>query len=134
MSDLRIYIVFSKEAIDLMGGNRGKMCAMAGHAALHAWWNSNQRWHSYEGGLGGDYTSPAELYLNSGQATKICLIAETNADLEAIQKNYKDKYGTTLVIDAGKTVFKEPTLTCIGIGPINDEECGDDLKKLKVFI
>lgn len=131
---MKLYAIFSKESIALMGGNRGKMAAQAGHAYLHAFWDSEKRWRSYEGGLGGDYTSNADRYRDSGMATKVCLIVDTTEELANLYYKYEGKVGTTFVQDAGKTVFKGPTLTCVGIGPITEEECGEDLKTLKVFI
>ena len=35
---LKMYCIFSKEAVKAMNGNRGKLASMAGHAYLHAWW------------------------------------------------------------------------------------------------
>lgn len=54
-----------------------------------------------------------------GLQTKICIKAkDLNAihDLETWCKNNSVPY--CVIRDAGRTVFPEPTVTCIGIGPV----------------
>lgn len=105
-----------------MNGIRGKMCTQAGHAYVHSFWDSMAR-----------FPKQAKSFMDSQRAKKITLIVETVAELHALQKAYKDVCGTSLVTDAGLTVFKEPTTTCLGIGPIPADLIGDDLKALKTF-
>lgn len=119
-----MYCIFSKEAIEKMKGNRGKMAAQAGHAYLHAFWDAEKRLFHHE----------AESYMYSNKAYKIALIVENESDLYKLQATYKSICGTSLVKDAGLTVFDEPTVTCLGIGPIREDNIGEDLKSLKVFI
>lgn len=116
-----------------MNGIRGKMCAQAGHAYLHAFWDAERRFPSYYGGLGGDCISDVDHYKNSDHAYKITLIVDTVDELKALQEAYKNVCGTSLVTDAGFTVFNEPTTTCLGIGPIREDNIGEDLKALKTF-
>jgi len=59
---------------------------------------------------------------------------DTVDELKALEAAYKDVCGTALIKDAGFTVFDEPTVTCLGIGPIREDLIQDDLKKLKLFI
>lgn len=116
MSDLRMYCIFSKESIKKMGGNRGKLASMAGHAYLHAFWDSEKRFpntEDYWGTIYADYYK----YRYSSNAKKITLVVETDAELEAIYEKYVGSIGTTKVVDAGLTVFDGPTLACIGLGP-----------------
>lgn len=40
---------------------------------------------------------------------------------------------TALITDAGKTVFKEPTTTCLAIGPDEDEKIDQVTGKLKIL-
>ena len=101
----RIYCIFSKEAIDLMKGNRGKMAAQAGHAYLHSYWDAQER-----------FPKNAIAYRND-LARKICLIVPTAEELVSIYNEYREDYPSTLVKDAGFTVFEEPTITCIGPVP-----------------
>jgi peptidyl-tRNA hydrolase len=120
---MKMYCVFSKEAIMKMGGNRGKMAAQAGHAFLGAWIDAYQ------------HNDPrAKDYAAYGAATKITLVVNTEHDLVPIYGNYVQDNGCHLVIDAAHTVLPEPMVTCLGIGPLRDEEIGDDLKALKPLI
>jgi peptidyl-tRNA hydrolase len=128
----KIYIIFAKESIDKMNGIRGKMCTQAGHAALHTFWDA-----MYRPGMDAikDAHIPAQAvaYQNSERAYKITLVVDTVEELKALQEKYKDICGTSLVTDAGFTVFTEPTTTCLGIGPIGENNIGDDIKALKTF-
>lgn len=119
----KMYCIYSKEAVDAMGGNRGKLASMAGHAYLHAWWNSST-----------NYPEAAIGYKNGGPAFKITLVVPTTDELLPILTKYKDICGVSLVTDAARTVFNEPTTVCLGLGPIRVDDIGDDLKSLKVFI
>ena len=102
---------------------------MAGHAYLHSYWNA---W--FESPDESEAEKQAIEYRNSGLAFKITLVVDTVEDLKRLQESYKDICGTSLVTDAGRTVFGEPTTVCLGIGPISEENIGDDLKALKVLI
>lgn len=118
----RMYCIMSKEALDLMGGNRGKLSAMAGHAFLHAFWDAQQK-----------DPERAEGYRNSGSAFKIVLVTETTQEALDIMAEHM-QYGTTVVKDAARTVFKEPTITCVGIGPLTTDECSDSMRALKPLL
>ena len=129
MSELRLYAVVNKEALKAAGGNRGKMMAQAGHAFLHAYWDAEIR---------SKFTrEKAERYRNSQAAAKIVLGAENEAQL---RQWYGELYendelcGVTLVTDAGRTVFPEPTVTFLGIGPITKEEAPEWLQQLRPMI
>lgn len=126
----KMYCIFAKESVQKMNGNRGKMCTQAGHA----YWDADRRFRSYYGGLGGDHISAVDHYKTGDRAYKITLIVDTVDELKALQEKYKDVCGTSLVTDAGLTVFDEPTTTCLGLGPISEDNIGDDIKSLKVFI
>lgn len=108
---LRMYCIYSREAIKKMGGNRGKLAAMAGHAYLHAYWSS----------LTIDYGAAAD-YRYGEKARKIALVVETDAELEDIYEKYRYSMGATKVVDSALTVFNEPTLACIGLGPCEQLE------------
>lgn len=127
----KMYCVFAKESVDKINGVRGKMCTQAGHAYLHAFWDA---WDErQEGEVQPQKLQQAIAYKNSERAYKITLIVDTVEELVALQEKYKDVCGTSLVTDAGFTVFNEPTTTCLGIGPISEENIGDDIKALKTF-
>lgn len=131
----KMYCIFALESVKKMNGIRGKMCTQAGHAYLHAFWNAV------------DHNDPSNLddaiykrksdqvsgYVDSERAYKITLVVDTVDELKALQEKYKDVCGTSLVTDAGYTVFNEPTTTCLGLGPISEDNIGDDIKALKTF-
>ena len=152
--DYVMYCIFSKEAIKAMGGNRGKMASMAGHAFLHAWWDAveyehipfpsrgfgapqdqqirdeQRRWMT-----GYQKFQHASRYKDSGFAKKVTLVVETTDELNALYEKLKDlPYGSTLVVDRGLTVFEGPTTVCVGFGPVEKEHVPDALKSLKVLI
>jgi peptidyl-tRNA hydrolase len=113
---MRMYCIYSREGIKKMGGNRGKLAAMAGHAYLHAFWDAEKRFplkEDYWGYIYPDWYN----YKYAPKARKIALVVETDAELEAIYEQYVGKIGTTKVVDSGLTVFDGPTLACIGLGP-----------------
>lgn len=132
----KMYCIFAMESVKKMNGNRGKLASMAGHAYLHSYWDAV--------GL----NSPKEIrrkinlikyeqavnYQSNGLAFKITLFVDTVDELLKLQESYKNVCGTSLVTDAAKTVFTEPTVVCLGIGPISETYIKDDLKNLKVLI
>jgi len=119
---MQMYTVVSKEAIKKMNGIRGKMMTQAGHAILHSFWDAEQR-----------FPKEAADYKNSDHAKKITCVVETEAELIALRDRYREVCGVSLVKDAGFTVFNEPTITFLGIGPLREEDIGSDLKKLPLF-
>lgn len=135
---IKIYIIFAKESLAKMNGIRGKLASQAGHAALHAWWEANyapnaEPFTTEEVLIAKRKHDQAVEYYNNPRAYKICLVVDTVDELKAIQEEYKDICGTSLVTDAGFTVFGEPTTTCLGIGPLRDSLKTDTLSKLKVL-
>jgi peptidyl-tRNA hydrolase len=128
MGKIKLYCVMAKESIDKMKGIRGKMITQGGHAYLHTVWDAQKR-----------FPEMVEAYRDSGHAFKITLVVPTVADLETLYEAYRDKCGVSLVKDAGFTVFKDedgnpqPTITCLGIGPIREDDVGEDLSSIKTF-
>ena len=118
----KLYCIISKEAVKKISGIRGKMMTQAGHAYLHSFWDSEKRFPQY-----------AKAYQNSDHAYKITLVVDTDEELLTLQNDYKNICGVSLVTDAGFTVFKEPTTTCLGIGPIPEDLIKENLKSLKTF-
>ena len=118
----KMYCIFAKEAIKAMNGVRGKMCTQAGHAYVHTYIEATQK-----------YPEQAQAYIDSKHAYKITLVVDTVEQLKELEQAYEGVCATKLVTDKGFTVFKEPTTTCLGIGPINEDQIGDDLKELKLF-
>lgn len=124
---MKMYCIVSREALKAMNGNRGKLAAQAGHAYLHAYWNAESEF--------GHLNEVVRDYRASGKAKKVCLVVETTDELRELEARYRPVCGVSLVTDAGLTCFDGvPTTTCLGIGPIRDEDVGEDLKCLKVLI
>lgn len=130
---VKMYCIFAKESIDKMNGIRGKMCAQAGHAYLHAFWDALLTGTNGEGLGSNNKLSQAVAYRQTDHAYKITLVVDTVEELKALYDKYKDVCGISLVTDAGFTVFDEPTTTCLGLGPIWEYNIGDDLKSLKTL-
>lgn len=122
-----MYCVVSMAAVKLMNGNRGKLGAQCAHGFQFAEWDSQERFPLY-----------STHYRKSWSSKKVCLKADDQADLIKYKEIYANICGVALIRDAGKTVFKEPTVTVLGIGPIRIDEYGDmrdeTLKQAKVLI
>jgi peptidyl-tRNA hydrolase len=127
----KLYCIFADESVKKMNGIRGKMCTQAGHAYVHSIWDAFAP--SFNLIKMFRKIKQAYAYKHSERAYKITLRISTVDVLKAIQEKYKNICGTHLVTDAGFTVFKEPTTTCLGLGPISEDKIGDDLKALKTF-
>ena len=123
----KMYCIFAKESLDKLNGVRGKLATQAGHAYLHAFWDATAHDASYLENV------QAIEYMKSDHAYKITLVVDTVEELLELEKEYEGKCGTSLVTDAGFTVFKEPTTTCLGLGPISEEIIGESLKRLKTL-
>jgi len=119
---IKLYAIFAMESIDKMKGNRGKLAAQAGHAYLHCFWDAEKR-----------FPHAALQYRGAPHAYKIGLVVPKVTDLFPLYERYQDICGITMVKDAGFTVFDEPTITAIGIGPILESQIGDDLKGIKLL-
>lgn len=100
----------------------GKAIAQACHASLGCLLKYGERWEYEANELSGidfRYKKDSELgrWL-SEKFTKVVLGVES---LEELQKIYTKACAegliSVLITDAGDTVFKEPTVTCLGIGP-----------------
>jgi len=127
----KLYCIFADESVKKMNGIRGKMCTQAGHAYVHSIWDAFAP--SFNLIKMFRKIKQAYAYKHSERAYKITLRISTVDELKALQEKYRDICGTSLVTDAGFTVFAEPTTTCLGIGPIREDKIGDDLKALKTF-
>lgn len=119
---IKMYTLVSLEAVKAMGGNRGKLMAQGQHAVLHTFWDAERR-----------FPEMAQAYRDSSHAYKIALQVASAAELAVFHEAYKDICGISLVKDAGFTVFKEPTITCLGIGPIREDQVLENLSSLTTF-
>lgn len=132
--EYKMFCVYAQESLDKMKGLRGKLSSMSGHAYLHAWWDAIPGSHIVHlDVVERRKWVQAISYKNSGLAAKITLVVDTVEQLKALQESYKDICGTSLVTDAGRTVFGEPTTVCLGIGPIHIGNVKEDVSTLKAL-
>lgn len=108
--ELRLYCIVSREAHKICKHVPGKMYAQAGHAFVGSLLDAMGR-----------FPKRAKEYLESAHHPKITLIADEEQLIE-LHGLYKDRMGTALIRDAGRTVFEQPTITTLGLGPILPSE------------
>src|SRR5574343_1902420 len=112
--ELRIYIIMRND----INIPVGKAFAQVGHAVLGtiaaARKKSNNRVDEYLGE--GDFS-----LIDQGQA-KIALRGKEKDILRSAKELSSTDIPYALIMDAGRTVFAEPTYTCIGIGPVRYSE------------
>lgn len=102
--ELRIAVVFRGD-VEMP---RGKSEVQFGHAIA-------MLMHSDRDAFG-DYLDGLQL--------KLSLEVDNEDDLSRILDKAKARHIPAVkVIDAGRTVFGEPTLTCVGVGPMNKTDC-----------
>lgn len=101
----------------------GKVASQAGHAYLGSYLNSL-------------ISSPtnAHLYSQEAPGTKVCLKSNLDKILQTKEILEQNKIPHFLVVDSGCANFfnGEPTITALGVGPINKKQ-GTLLKKFKLY-
>ena len=103
-----------------LGMGKGKMVAQGAHATSR----STRRVHQENRFL---------PWLAEGEP-KVVLKVSSKEELQfLIKKAGAAKLNTGFIIDAGKTEFKEPTMTCGWIGPDTDERINPITKDLKLL-
>jgi len=96
----------------------GKLSAQASHASVEAVLNSSKK--------------NIEAWKKEG-SKKVILKVESKEELLDLQKKAKSLgLITVLIKDAGRTFFKKPTITCLGIGPDKEEKIDKVTGKLKM--
>ena len=132
MSKFKMYCIYAKDSVKAMNGNRGKLASMAGHAFLHSYWDAEEK--AYLNRY--SQRNSCSLYKQSEKAFKITLAVDTTEELIAIHDEIKSniRFGSSLVKDSAITVFEKPTVVCLGVGPIAEEDVPESIKKLRVFI
>jgi len=97
----------------------GKACAQVAHASIHAVLRSSRKL--------------VDEWISEG-GKKVVLEVD---NLEELKKYHslarKAKFAVALIEDAGKTVFKKPTVTCLGIGPDDEDRIDAVTGKLKML-
>ncbi len=113
--DLRIYCLIRQD-IEMP---IGKMLAQSAHGFMGALLKADK--------------ATVETYL-AGSFTKIAIKAKNLAALQRA-KTECDALGipTALITDAGRTVFTEPTVTCLGVGPVLRENLPKFVQKMNLI-
>lgn len=97
----------------------GKLSANVAHASVEAALNSSKK--------------NIEDWKKEG-AKKVVVKVDSEKDILDLQKKAKSLgLVTALIKDAGLTFFKQPTITCLGIGPDKEEKIDKVTGKLKMF-
>ncbi len=97
----------------------GKLAAQVAHASLEAALKSNKKILS--------------AWLNEG-GKKVVLEAKDEKELHAFkQEADSENLKNALIRDAGHTVLAPGTITCLGIGPDNEEKIDKVTGKLKIL-
>lgn len=117
---------------------KGKLAAQVAHASagviLETIWHvdrlGDRNWKSTEST---DIGLIMENWLNDS-FTKICLKVESLEEMESL-KQQADllQIPTCIIMDNGRTVFSEPTITCCAIGPYWNDSLDQLLGHLKLL-
>ncbi len=124
----KLYSIMSGAAVKKMNGVRGKMVSQGGHGFMHAYWDSEDR-----------FPDDAKAYRRQTSAFKITLAVEDEGQLVALMEKYRPLCGVSLVEERGTKADgsineKAQGVTCLGLGPIDADLIGDDLRALKGFL
>jgi len=98
---------------------KGKLATMAAHAAVDATLKSS--------------SMKIKEWRKQGMK-KVILKVSSEKELLSYQKKAKKlNIITTTIKDAGKTFFKEPTYTCLALGPESEEKIDKITRTLKLL-
>jgi len=98
---------------------KGKLAAQVAHASVDAVLKSKKKMIILWKSLG---------------MKKVCLkVNSLDELLSYVNKAEEAGLITSVITDAGKTVFKQPTTTCAAIGPNSDEKIDSITKELKML-
>lgn len=123
---IKMYAIFARETLKQMQFE-GKLAAQAGHCFLHAWWDAEDRLDVdiYDEARNDFYPSPysklMRAYRDGDDARKITLVVDTVEELKELYETFRPHMGATLVEDCGYTIFDNPTITGVGLGPIESD-------------
>lgn len=98
---------------------KGKLAAQAAHASVGAFLEAS--------------AAEQQAWLDEGMP-KVVLRVDTTEELAALlEKAQKKGLPASLIEDAGRTVVPEGTITCLGIGPAQDEAVDAVTGELKLL-
>ena len=87
---------------------KGKLAAQVAHAAVESFTKADNR--------------VAALWKNAGQKKIVCKVADEKALRKLLIGAQNAGLPHALITDAGKTVIAPGTVTCLGIGPADEEK------------
>lgn len=114
---MKQFIIVRKDLIAI--APIGKMMSQSGHAAVGAC----------------DLADPSDIleWKSTGE-TKITLSVKNEFQLlKIIAKLEEANIPHAKIVDAGRTVFNGPTLTCVGVGPMNSDSLTEITRKLQLL-
>jgi PTH2 family peptidyl-tRNA hydrolase len=116
MVEMKQIIVMRKD----LNMRKGKAVAQGAHASMKATLENQ--------------TDPRVVEWLDGKFTKICVTVQSGEELfEVYEKAQAAGLITALILDAGLTEFKEPTHTCIAVGPDTPENLQPVTGDLKLY-
>lgn len=98
---------------------KGKLSAQTAHASVSALLKSHK--------------DDIEKWKNEGMKKVILKVKDKDELLQYKRKCEDSGLITALIEDAGKTFFKNPEITCLGIGPDKEEKIDKITGKLKML-
>ncbi len=98
---------------------KGKLAAQVAHAAVGAYLDASQ--------------ADQQAWLDEGMP-KVVLRGENVAELLKLLETAEEKgIAASLIEDAGRTVVPEGTITCLGLGPAEDDVIDELTGELKLL-
>jgi PTH2 family peptidyl-tRNA hydrolase len=97
-----------------MSMRKGKLIAQACHASMAF---LSHRVFEKEGEGDPYFSTAEELWFANGYAKVCCRVESEDELMEIYHKAKESGLEAHLITDSGKTEFKEPTKTCLAIGP-----------------
>ncbi len=109
---------------------KGKAVAQGAHASLQALLGQGTR----DGLTWTIKLRPDQIPWLEGSYAKVCLRVSSEEQLRELRKQALEAgLPTALILDEGRTVFKEPTVTCGAIGPADGDLVNEITQGLKLF-
>jgi PTH2 family peptidyl-tRNA hydrolase len=116
MSELRMWVAVRVD----INMPIGKLCAQVGHGFLLA--------------ITRAIPEIAHSYIDSGSMTKITVKVNSEDELKAVEAAAKEAgIPCAFIVDAGRTVFNEPTPTVCAFGPCFRDDLPPLLKSLSLL-
>lgn len=125
VEELRIYILVRNDITMPLG----KAFAQVGHAVL----GTVEAARRVDPRRVAAYLGEGDLALIEQGHAKIALRGKEKDLLRAAKELAEAGLPHALIRDAGRTVFAEPTLTCLGIGPVRKSELPKFVQRLQLY-